>query len=91
MPYKCYGIHSNEVLDKYFYYNPYNFIWMCYLTGTPACEATVSEIEQQLESKGDLNFQGLLSDKVEYVRGWVPLGKPDGISEDEQGWIELAC
>ena len=28
---------------------------------------------------------------VEYVRGhWVPLGKPDGIGEDEQGWIELA-
>jgi len=22
MPYKCYGIHSNKVLDKYSYYNP---------------------------------------------------------------------
>jgi len=91
MPYKCYGLHSNEVLDKYFYYNPYDFIWMCCLTDTPACEAIVLQIEQQLESEGDLDFQGLLSDKVEYVRGhWVLLGKPDGIGEDEQGWIELA-
>ena len=91
MPYKCYGIHSNKVLDKYFYYNPYDFIWMCRLMDTPACEAAVSEIEQQLESEGDLNFRGLLSDNVEYVRGhWVPLGKLDGIGEDEQGWIELA-
>jgi len=69
MPYKHYGIYSNKVLDKYFYYNPYDFIWMCCLTDTPACEATVLEIEQQLESEGDLDFRGLLSDKVEYVRG----------------------
>jgi len=61
---------------------------MHYLMDTPACEATVSQIEQQLESEGDLDFQGLLSNKV---RGhWVPFGKPDGIGEDEQGWIELA-
>jgi len=31
MPYKCYSIHLNEVLDKYFYYNPKMFICMCCL------------------------------------------------------------
>jgi hypothetical protein len=41
MPYKHYGIHSNEVLDRYFYYNPKDFIWMCCLTDTPACENAV--------------------------------------------------
>jgi hypothetical protein len=34
IPYKYYGIHSNEVLNRYFYYNPKNFVWMCYLTDT---------------------------------------------------------
>jgi hypothetical protein len=67
MPYKCYGIHSNKVLDRYFYYNPKVFLWMCHLTDTPACENAVHEIEQQLETKHDLNFQGLLSDKVIYI------------------------
>lgn len=56
MPYKCYGIHSNEVLDRYFYYNPKDFVWMCQLTDTPACKNAVQEIEQQLENESDLNF-----------------------------------
>jgi hypothetical protein len=56
MPYKPYGIHSNEVLDKYFYYNSHEFVWMCRLTDTPACELAVAEIEQQLETEGDLDF-----------------------------------
>ena len=44
MPYKRYGIHSNEVLDRYFYYSPKDFVWMCRLTDTPACENAVREI-----------------------------------------------
>jgi hypothetical protein len=56
MPYKHYGIHSNEVLDRYFYYNPKDFIWMCHLTDTPACKNAVQEIEQQLENESDLDF-----------------------------------
>ena len=73
MPFKHYSIHSNEVLNEYFYYNPRDFLWMCCLTDMPACEATVIEIEQQLEDEEDLDFQGLLSDKVVYLRGhWVP-------------------
>jgi hypothetical protein len=56
MPYKRYGIHSNKVLDRYFYYNPKDFVWMCRLTDTPACENTVQEIEQQLENESDLDF-----------------------------------
>ena len=73
--YKCYGIHSNEVLNKYFYYNPKDFVWMSRLTETPGCENTVCEIEQQLENEHDLDFRGLLSDKVIYIKGhWRPLG-----------------
>jgi hypothetical protein len=56
MPYKPYGIHSNKVLDRYFYYNPHDFVWMCQLTDTPACELAVAEIKQQLEIEGDLKF-----------------------------------
>ena len=84
MSYKHYGIHSNEMLDKYFYYNPKDFLWMCQLTDMPACENTVYKIEQQLESERDLNFQGLLSDKVVYIRGhWVPLVQANGVSDKE--------
>jgi hypothetical protein len=91
MPYKHYGIHSNEVLDRYFYYNPKDFIWMCHLTDTPACKNTVQEIEQQLENESDLNFRGLLSDKVTYIRGhWAPLVHANGVSNKEQALVELA-
>jgi hypothetical protein len=91
MPYKRYGIHSNEVLDRYFYYNPKDFVWMCRLTDTPACENAVQEIEQQLENESDLNFRGLLSDKVIYIRGhWVPLVHANGVSNEEQALVELA-
>ena len=84
MPYKRYGIHSNEVLDRYFYYNPKDFIWMCRLTDTPACENAVQEIKQQLENESDLDFRGLLSDKVVYIRGhWVPLVHANGVSDEE--------
>ena len=56
MPFKCYSVHSNEVLDQYFYYNPKDFIWMCHSMDTPACEAAAAEIKQQLELEKDLNF-----------------------------------
>ena len=56
MLFKCYSIHSNEVLDRYFYYNPKDFIWMCSLMDTPTCETAVAEIEQQLENEEDLDF-----------------------------------
>ena len=56
MLFKRYGIHSNKVLDRYFYYNPKDFIWMCCSTDTPACEAAAAEIEQQLKFEKDLNF-----------------------------------
>ena len=49
-------IHSNKVLDKYFYYNPKDFLWMCHLTDTPACEDAVCEIEQQLENECNIDF-----------------------------------
>src|ERR1700676_4836448 len=91
MPYKCYSIHSNEVLDRYFYYSPKDFIWMCRLTDTPACENAVREIEQQLETERDLDFRGLLSDKVIYIQGhWVPLVHANGVSEEERALVELA-
>jgi hypothetical protein len=90
MPYKPYGIHSNEVLDKYFSYNPHDFMWMCWLTDTPACELAVAEIEQQLETEGDLNFQGLLSDRIVYANGhWIPLEDTNGISYEGQGLVDL--
>ena len=56
MPFKRYGVHSNEVLDRYFYYNPKDFIWMCRSMDTPACEAAAAEIEQQLEFEKDCDF-----------------------------------
>ena len=56
MPFKRYGVHSNEVLDGYFYYNPKDFIWMCHSMDTPACEATAAKIEKQLEFEKDLDF-----------------------------------
>ena len=50
------------------------------------------KIEQQLKSEHDLNFQGLLSDKVVYIRGhWVPLVQANGVSDEEQALVELAC
>ena len=91
MPFKRYGVHSNEVLNKYFYYNPKDFVWMCRLTDMPACEIAASEIEQQLENEHDLDFRGLLSDKVIYIRGhWVPLVHANGVSEEERALDELA-
>ena len=56
MPFKRYGVHSNEVLDRYFYYNPKDFIWMCCLMDTPACKAAEAKIKQQLEFEKDLDF-----------------------------------
>ena len=57
----------------------------------PACEATVIEIEQQLKDEEDLDFQGLLSDKVVYLRGhWVPLAHTSRISTEDEGLNELA-
>jgi hypothetical protein len=86
MLYKHYSIHSNEVLNKYFYYNSKDFVWMCRLTDTPACENAV------LENEHDLDFRGLLSDKVVYLRGhWVPLEHASGVSEEERALVELAC
>jgi hypothetical protein len=83
--------NSNEVLDKHFYYNPNDFVWMCRLTDTPACENAVREIEQQLEDESDLDFRGLLSDKVVYLRGhWVPLVHANGVSNEERALAELA-
>jgi hypothetical protein len=51
----------------------------------------VCEIEQQLETEHDLDFRGLLSDKVIYIRGhWVPLVHANGVSEEERALVELA-
>jgi hypothetical protein len=51
----------------------------------------VQEIEQQLENESDLDFQGLLSDKVIYIRGhWVPLVHANRVSDKEQALVELA-
>jgi hypothetical protein len=91
MTYKPYGIHSNEVLDKYFYYNPHEFMWMCWLTDAPACELAVAKIEQQLEAEGNLDFRGLLSDRIVYANGhWIPLGNTNGISYEDQALVDLA-
>ena len=74
------------MLNEYFYYNPKDFI-----TETPACENAVCEIEQQLENEHDLDFRGLLSDKVIYIRGhWVPLVHANGVSEEERALDKLA-
>ena len=91
MPFKRYGIHSNEVLDRYFYYNPKDFIWMCRSTDTPACEAAAAEIEQQLECEKDLDFRGMLSDKIDYAKGhWVPLEGTNGREEEKYKWASSA-
>jgi len=91
MPFKRYGVHSNEVLDRYFYYNPKDFIWMCRSTDTPACEAAAAEIEQQLECEKDLDFRGILSDKIVYAKGhWVPLEGTNGREEEKYEWASSA-
>ena len=89
--FKCYGIHSNKVLNKYFYYNPRDFVWMSRVTDTPACEVAVSEIKQQLECDGDLDFWDLLNDKVVYIQGyWIPLGDSNGTCNKEEDLTKLA-
>lgn len=89
MPYKCYGIHSNGILNRYFYYNPIEFIWMCRLMDTPACELAVAEIEQQLEDEHDLDFRGLLRDKVIYRDGhWRPLEATNGLDDIERVQVQ---
>ena len=63
---------------------------MCWLTNTPACKNAVQKIEQQLKSECNLDFRGLLSDKVVYIRGhWVPLVQANGVSDEEQALVEL--
>jgi hypothetical protein len=45
---------------RYLYHNPKEFLWMCRLTDTPACENAVHKIEQQLGNEHDLDFRDLL-------------------------------
>ena len=88
MLFKHYSVHSNEGLDRYFYYNPMDFIWMCHLTDTPACKAAAAEIKQQLEIEKDLNFWGILNDKIVYTKGhWVPLEGTNRREEEIYQWV----
>jgi hypothetical protein len=80
---------SHVIVDLIGQLSPNDFTWMCCLTDTPACEIVVAKIEQKLKLEGDLDFRGLVSDKIAYIGGhWVLLVHANGVS-DEQAKVEL--
>ena len=61
---------------------------MCRSTDTPACEAAAAKIKQQLEFEKDLDFRGILNDKIVYAKGhWVLLEGTNGREEEKYEWV----
>ena len=72
-PYRRYGVHSNEILDRYFYYNPIYSTWIVRETGTPVCEYAVSDLEQELARENDLNYSCVDNPHILFYNGqWMP-------------------
>jgi hypothetical protein len=56
MSYMRYGVHSNELLDKYFYYNPCTSAWIVRESNTQAEKSVIPWLEQEAETFGGLNY-----------------------------------
>jgi hypothetical protein len=54
--YMRYGVHSNELLDKYFYYNPCTSAWTVRESNIQAEKSVVPLLEQEANSSGGLNY-----------------------------------
>jgi hypothetical protein len=68
-----YGIHNNELLNRFFYYNPCESTWIIRESGTHALESTICLLEQQARSSGGLSYQGIFNHQIMFQDGhWIP-------------------
>jgi hypothetical protein len=73
IPYMRYGVHSNELLDKFFYYDPCAFTWIIRESGTHAEESTIGLLEREARSSGGLNYRGIFNSLITFRHGhWIP-------------------
>jgi hypothetical protein len=73
IPYMRYGIHNNELLNRFFYYNPCESTWIIRESGTHALESTICLLEQQARSSGGLSYQGIFNHQIMFQDGhWIP-------------------
>jgi hypothetical protein len=70
--YMRYGVHSNELLDKYFDYNPCTSAWTVRESNTQAEKSVVPLLEQEANSSGGLNYQGIFHPSITFLGGhWI--------------------
>jgi hypothetical protein len=73
IPYKKYGVHSNDVVDVDYFFSPIYYVWISRTTGEPVSERRQQKIEDDLERENDLEYQGIHSTKISYYYwGWIP-------------------
>jgi hypothetical protein len=56
IPYMRYGVHNNELLNKFFYYDPCKSTWIIQESSTHALESTICLLEQQAKSLDGLSY-----------------------------------
>jgi hypothetical protein len=89
-----YGVHNNESLDKFFYYDPCESTWIIRESGTHALESTICLLEQQARSSGGLSYRGILNHHIVFHDGdWipaVPMANQFPLRVERRAYIDLA-
>jgi hypothetical protein len=91
IPYLRYGVHNNEMLDKYFYYNPCEFAWITRESNTQAGKSVIPLLEQEARSSGGLNYRGIFNHLIAFHNGhWIPVVKETRAENDVARHSELS-
>lgn len=65
--YMRYGVRSNELLDKFFYYNPCTSAWIVRESNTQAEKSVIPCLEEEAKSSGGLNYRGIFHPSITFV------------------------
>jgi hypothetical protein len=94
IPYMRYGVHNNELLNKFFYYDPCASTWIIRESSTHALESTICLLEQQARSSGGLSYRGILNHHIVFDNGdWipaVPMASQSPLRVERRAYIDLA-
>jgi hypothetical protein len=69
-----YGVHNNELLDRYFYYDPCISAWIVQDSDTLAAEFAIHLLEEKVRSSSGLDYQGIFNHHIVFHNGhWIPV------------------
>ena len=86
IPFRRFGVHSDQAFDRWYYFDPHNFIWVERESGYILPPDLVVEVENYLFQYAELDYLGIRNPCVHFRRNkWRHATMPD-----ENDYVTLA-